>query len=75
MVPPKKLAMMLVTVEAGHVVGHALSLSLNSIELPTEWDHSNELVNIDDELLGLCSRRIAQQRTSFFFLLSVCGST
>ena len=39
------------------MVGHVLSIS---IELPTEWDHSDELVNFDDELFG---RRIAQQRT------------
>ena len=34
-----------------------------AIELPTDWCHSNELVNIDDELLDACARRISQQRT------------
>ena len=60
------------TQEAGYDVSHSggrprgrsrtITFS-DSIELPTEWDHSDELVNIDDELLGLCSRRIAQQHT------------
>lgn len=31
----------------------------NSIQLPADWDHSNELVNVDDELLDVCARRIA----------------
>ena len=35
----------------------------DTIELPTDWCHSNELVNIDDELLDACARRISQQRT------------
>ena len=57
------------TQEAGYVVGrsrgrpcsrsHTINYS-GSIELPTEWDPSDELVNIDVEL---CSRRIAQQHT------------
>ena len=71
---PERLAMMLVrphgtTREAGYDVGccrgrlcgrlRTINFS-GLIELPTEWDHSDELY---DELLGLCSRRIAQQRT------------
>ena len=35
----------------------------SSIQLPGVWNHSNELVNVDDELLDTCARRIAQQRT------------
>ena len=35
----------------------------NSVYLPIEWDHSQELVNVDNELLDLSARRIAQQRT------------
>ena len=35
----------------------------DSIQLPPDWDHSGNLVNVDDELLDVCSRRIAQQRT------------
>ena len=55
------------TREAGYDVGRSRgrpcdrSRTINfsdSIELPTEWDHSDELVNIDDKLLGLFSRRI-----------------
>ena len=34
----------------------------NTIQLPTDWCHSNDSVNIDDELLGACARRISQQR-------------
>ena len=26
----------------------------DAVELPTDWYHSNELVNIDDELLDAC---------------------
>ena len=57
------------TREAGYDVGCSRSRpcgrsrTINfsgSIELPTEWDH---LVIFDDQLLGLCSRKIAQQRT------------
>ena len=35
----------------------------NSIQLPDDWDHSNELLNVDDDLIEACTRRIAQQRT------------
>ena len=35
----------------------------SSIQLPSIWSHSNQLVNVDDELLDTCARRIAQQRT------------
>ena len=35
----------------------------DAVELPNDWYHSNELVNIDDELLDACARRISQQRT------------
>ena len=34
-----------------------------SVEFPTEWDTSEKLVNLDDELLDMCARRITQQRT------------
>jgi hypothetical protein len=34
-----------------------------TIQLPAGWIHSNELVNIDSELLDACARRISQQRT------------
>ena len=33
------------------------------IELPTDWDHSDEMLNVNCELLDACNRRIAQQRT------------
>ena len=33
------------------------------IELPTDWDHSEEVLNISNELLDACGRRISQQRT------------
>ena len=33
------------------------------IELPTGWDNSNEMLNINVELLDVCSCRISQQRT------------
>ena len=58
------------TQEAGYDVGRSRgrpcgrSRTINfcgSIEL-TEWESSDKLVNIDVELLGPCSRRIAQQR-------------
>ena len=32
----------------------------DSVELPADWD---QLVNIDDDLLNVCTRRITQQRT------------
>ena len=35
----------------------------NSIQLPTSWDNAQKLVNVDREVLDICSRRIAQQRT------------
>ena len=35
----------------------------NTIQLPTDWCHSSELVNIDNDLLDMCARRISQQRT------------
>ena len=35
----------------------------DSIQLSTDWDHSGELLNVDYELLNVCARRIAQQRT------------
>ena len=34
-----------------------------SIELPEDWDNSEVSLNVDDDLLSVCSRRIAQQRT------------
>ena len=34
-----------------------------SVVVPTDWDHSVELVNINSSLLDACGRRIAQQRT------------
>ena len=34
-----------------------------SIELPEDWDNSEVSLNVDDDLLGVCSRRIAQQCT------------
>ena len=33
------------------------------IELPIAWDQSDEILNINTELLDACSRRISQQRT------------
>ena len=35
----------------------------SSIHLPTEWDHSPQFINVDGDLLSVCRRRIAQQRT------------
>ena len=35
----------------------------NTIQLPADWCHSSELVNIDNDLLDMCARRISQQRT------------
>ena len=35
----------------------------DSIQLPPDWDHSGNMVNVDDELLDVCAHRIAQQRT------------
>ena len=35
----------------------------NTIQLPPDWEHSNEFVNIDNDLLDVCARRILQQRT------------
>ena len=35
----------------------------SSIHLPTEWDHSLQFMNVDGDLLSVCRRRIAQQRT------------
>ena len=35
----------------------------NAVQLPADWDHSIKLVNVDDELLDVCARRITQQRT------------
>ena len=34
-----------------------------SIQLPEHWDKSETSLNVDDDLLSVCSRRIAQQRT------------
>ena len=34
-----------------------------SIELPTEWDLSGETLNLCENLLSACARRISQQRT------------
>ena len=34
-----------------------------SVVVPTDWDHSVELVNINSSLLDACGRRIAQQCT------------
>ena len=34
-----------------------------SIQLPSDWDHSDDLVNVTDVLLEMCGRRITQQRT------------
>ena len=34
-----------------------------SIELPSEWDLSEETLNLNEELLSACARRICQQRT------------
>ena len=34
-----------------------------SIELPEDWDNSEVSLNVDDDRLSVCSRRIAQQRT------------
>ena len=34
----------------------------NSIQLPNDCDHLSELLNVDNELLEVCLRRIAQQR-------------
>ena len=55
-VPPVKLDVMLVVVD--HMVG---GIGLNSIEFPTEWDTLEELVNLGDELLDMCTCRIKQQ--------------
>ena len=35
----------------------------DSIHLPTEWDLSPQFINVDSDLLSVCKRRIAQQRT------------
>ena len=35
----------------------------NTIQLPSDWCHSNDLINVDIELLDTCARRISQQRT------------
>ena len=35
----------------------------DSIQLPADWDHSQEFVNFDDYLLDMCTCRISQQRT------------
>ena len=58
---PERLAMMLVAVEVGHVVGHVLSIIF--LWFNRTSNRIGSLVNTDDELLGLCSRRIAQQHT------------
>ena len=34
-----------------------------SVELPSQWDDSAEFVNVSDDLLKICSRRISQQCT------------
>ena len=56
------------TKEAGYGVRHSRGRPRDiqfheSIVLPEEWDHSEELVNISASLLDVCSRRVAQQRT------------
>ena len=35
----------------------------STIQLPTDWCRSDDMVNVDDELLDACARRISQQRT------------
>ena len=35
----------------------------DSIHLPTEWDQSPQFINVNGDLLSVCKRRIAQQRT------------
>ena len=81
-VPPKKQAFVLVMVD--HVVPLERLVALpvmgdhatlpefdNTIQLPADWCHSHELVNIDNNLLDVCRCRISQQCT--FDVSYECG--
>ena len=42
---------------------HETLESHNTVQFPTDWIHSNELVNINDWLLDMCAHQISQQYT------------
>ena len=52
-VPPVKLDVMLVVV--GHVVGGIGLNSMIPLSFQLKWDATEELVNLDDELLDMCT--------------------
>ena len=58
------------TEKAGYSVGHNGGKKLDGqtatfddlIDLPNDWDCSDDTINLDSDLLGVCSSRISQQR-------------